>query len=319
MSIANKRFAKAVLAAAIVAAATTATAQQKEDWHPSQWGKDDQIGAANRLSNDKVLEAVKLVKEGKTYSLGINLNKDVPAFAPRSFNLTVVQPNQQNGGVIGPKNFTYNDEILHTWLGIGTQLDGLGHVGIDGVYYNGFKAEDFAAIDGLKHLGVEKIPPIVTRGVLLDMTKHFNTDMVKEGTAFNRKEIEAAAQAQGVEIREGDVVLFHTGWLSLIGKDNERFASVEPGLGVEGAQFLADKGVVAIGADTWALEVLPGEEGTGPFEVHQILLAKNGVYILENINTHELAADGAKEFLFMLGHPKIEGAVQSIINPVAIR
>lgn len=318
MGMAKSRFSKAVLAVAIVAATTTVTAQEKDNWHPSRWGKDDQIGAANFLSNAKVLEAIKLVKEGKTYSLGINLNKDVPAFAPRSLSLTVVQPNQQNGAIIG-KDFTYNDDILHTWVGIGTHLDGLGHVGIDGVYYNGFKGQDFASIGGLKSLGVEKIPPIVTRGVLLDMAKHFNTDMIKEGTVFNRKEIEAAMQAQGVEIREGDVVLFHTGWLSLIGKDNKRFASGEPGLGVDGAQFLAEKGVVAIGADNSALEVLPGEEGTGPFEVHQILLAKNGIYILENIKTQELAADGAKEFLFMMGQPKIEGAVQSLINPVAIR
>ncbi|MFX5547099.1 cyclase family protein, partial [Acinetobacter baumannii] len=85
---------------------------------------------------------------------------------------------------------------------------------------------------------------------------------------------------QGVEIRQGDVVLFHTGWLSLIGKDDKRFGGVEPGLGVEGAKYLAGKGVVAVGADTWGLEVLPFE-GKTVFEVHQILLAMNGTYILE--------------------------------------
>ena len=94
---------------------------------------------------------------------------------------------------------------------------------------------------------------------------------------------------------------------------------VEPGLGVEGAQYLADLGVVAIGADTWALEVIPFEKEARPFDVHLTLLAKNGVYILENMVTTELAADGVTEFFFTLGAPRLEGAVQAIVNPVAIR
>jgi kynurenine formamidase len=106
--------------------------------------------------------------------------------------------------------------------------------------------------------------------------------------------------------------------VSLIGKDDERYGSVEPGLGIEGAKYLASKGVVAVGADTWGLEVLPFEKGT-VFEVHQILLAHNGTYILENMNTAALAADKGYEFLFVLGAARITGAVQAIINPIAIR
>ena len=115
------------------------------------------------------------------------------------------------------------------------------------------------------------------------------------------------------------MVLFNTGWISLIGQDDKRFGSVEPGLGVEGARYLAEKGVVAVGADSWALEVIPFEPGTGVFEVHQVLLAQNGIYILENMNTAELAKDKAYEFMFVLGQPRYTGAVQAIINPVAIR
>src|SRR5690606_22594646 len=197
--------------------------------------------------------------------------------------------------------------------------DGFGHIGIDHVHYNGHKAEEIVAVDGLKKLGVEGIPPIVTRGVLIDMAQHFGTDIMDAGKAFNRAEIEAAAKAQGGEIRQGAVVLSHTGWMSLLGKDDERFAKGEPGLGVDGARYLADLGVVAVGADTWAVEVLPFEEGAGTFEVHQTLLAKNGVYILENMNTHELAADKVNEFMFVLGQPKVKGAVQMMVNPIAIR
>lgn len=76
--------------------------------------------------------------------------------------------------------------------------------------------------------------------------------------------------------------------------------------------------MVAVGADTWALEVLPGENPTELFPVHPELLAKNGIYILENMNTAELARDEVWEFMFVLGQPKFEGAVQAVINPIAI-
>ncbi len=309
------------LAGVIAAAALTlgpGTVIAQEDWQTSKWGENDTIGAANYLSPEKVLKAAELIETGKTYSLGVVLDRDFPAYGTRFFDITVVEP-RPAGVTVGPNELTSTDDILHTWLGIGSQIDGFGHIGIDHVHYNGFKAEEFIEISGLKKLGVEGIPPIVTRGVLLDMAAHFDKDMLDAGTVFNKEEIQAAAQAQGVEIREGDVVLFHTGWLSLVGKDNERFAKGEPGLGIEGAKYLADQGVVAVGADTWALEVIPFEEGAGIFGVHQTLLAKNGVYILENMNTHELVEDEAWEFMFVLGQPKVEGAVQMIINPIAIR
>ena len=99
----------------------------------------------------------------------------------------------------------------------------------------------------------------------------------------------------------------------------DTYGDTPPGIGVEGAAFLADQGVVAIGADTSGLEVGPSEDPDQVFPVHQLLLVERGVYILENMNTAELAADEAYEFLFVLGQPKFEGAVQAVINPIAIR
>ena len=289
-----------------------------QDWTKSKWGPNDEIGAANYMTPELVLKAAGLIKTGKTYALGIETNSKTPAYPPRSFKVLVLQPGQAGGSGLGPNKTTYNDDIIEGWVGIGSQIDGLGHIGVDWTYYNGLKSGDFAAADGLKKLGVEKIPPLVTRGVLLDMAAYYSTDVVKEGTAFNVKEIEEVAKKQGVEIRQGDVVIFHTGWISLIGKDDKRYSTGEPGLGVEGAKHLVSKGVVAIGADSWALEVIPFES-KNVFEVHQILLPMSGTYILENMNTAQLAADKAYEFLFVLGTPKITGAVQGIINPVAIR
>lgn len=309
--------ARVAFFAAAAAAAAAAFAQQ--NWFPSRWGAADEVGAANHITANSVQQAARLVRTGKVYSLGITVAPDTPAFPPRGCKLIVVQPGQVHGQTLGPTKTTYNDDILECWVGIGTQLDGLGHVGIDGVYYNGHKGHEFGQMTGLTKLSTDKVPPLVARGVLLDMAALAGVPMLAEGTAFNRQQIEAAVRRQNVEIRQGDIVIFHTGWLSIIGSDPARFGKAEPGVGLDGARYLAAKGVVAVGADTWGVEAVPFEPGVGVFEVHQELLAKNGIYILENINTADLVRDQAWEFLFVLGQPKYKGAVQAMINPIAIR
>jgi hypothetical protein len=200
------------------------------------------FGAANYMTPELVVKATSLVKTGKTYALGIPVDSKTPAYPPRTFKITIVQPGQAGSPGLGPSKTTYNDDIIDGWVGIGSQIDGLGHIGVEHVYYNGNKLADFADPTGLKKLGIEKVPPMVTRGLLLDMAAYYNTDVVKEGTAFNVKEIEDVAKKQNVEIRQGDVVIFHTGWLSLIGTDDKRYSSGEPGLGAEGAKYLTGKG-----------------------------------------------------------------------------
>lgn len=291
---------------------------QDADWTTSKWGPHDEIGAANYLTPALAAQAAQLVKTGKTYALGIETNARTPAYPPRGFKITIVQPGQAGSAGLGANQLTYNDDIIDGWLGIGSQLDGLGHIGLGHVYYNGNKLADFADPSGLRKLGIEKVPPMATRGVLLDMAAHYGVDVVKEGTAFNRAEIDAVAKKQGIEIRQGDVVLFHTGWVGLIGKDDKRYSAGEPGVGVEGAKYLAGKGVVAVGADTWGVEAVPFES-KDVFPVHAELITKNGTYLLENMNTAALAADKAYEFMFVLGQARVTGAVQMIVNPVAIR
>ena len=303
-----------------LAVVPTGAAAQQQKCFPSKHGKDDQIGNANYLTPEKVMQAVKTITKGKSYALGIETNKDTPAFAPRSFSLTIVQPGQAGGGSLGPTKTTYNDDIIAGWVGIGSQLDGLGHIGIDGTYYNCNDNKEFAQAGGLTKLGIERFPAFATRGILLDMVGLLGQEIVKEGTAFNKAEIENAMKRQGVKsIEKGDVVLFHTGWTKLIGKDNKRYGAAEPGLGQDGARYLASLNVAAVGADTWGLEVIPFEKDVGVFEIHQVLLAQNGIYILENIETAEMVKDKAWEFLFTLGPSRITGAVQAIINPIAIK
>jgi kynurenine formamidase len=311
----NKK--NAVLLCLTLMTFSLSAAVMSQDWVPSRYGADDRIGAANNLSTDIVLDAARLITTGKVYSLGVETAEDSPAYGTRTFTIDIIASGANVP--VGTDVVTSNDERVTTSFGIGSQIDGLGHLGIGNQYYNGLTSEQIVADGGLAELGTHTIPPIVTRGVLLDMTRHFEVDMVSEGTAFNRAVIEAAASAQGIQIRSGDVVLFHTGWMQLLGTDNQRFISVQPGVGVEGAEYLADLGVVAIGADTPALEVIPFENPQRVFAVHQTLLAKEGVYILENMNTAALAADSVHEFMFVLGQPKFKGAVQTVINPIAIR
>lgn len=310
----------ALLAITLVASIGASAQTQKPCPTASKFGPDDQIGNMRYVTESKTLAAAKLVNKGKSYRLGIETNKDTPAYPPRTWAITVVQPGQNAGSTIGPTKTSYNDDIIAGWVGVGSQLDGLGHIGIDNLYFNCNKAADFALTDGLRKLGVEHVPAVATRGVLLDMAGYFKTDMVKEGTAFNRAEIEGAMKRQGIQaIEKGDVVLFYTGWLTLLGKDNKRFSSAAPGLGRDGAKYLASLEVSMVGSDTWSLEVIPFEQGVGVFEVHQILIPQNGIHILENISTEEMVKDQAWEFLFTLGPARITGGVQAIVNPIAIR
>ncbi len=312
-----ERIAAAGVLAALLTSGVAASAA--EGWFPSKWGPDDEIGAANLITPQRVMEAAKLVTTGKTYPLGIVVDRTTPAFPPRSIAVTVLQPNQAQGATLGENAMSYNDDMIIGWLGVGTQIDGLGHLGIDGVFYNGNRNKDFGRTTGLTKLGIEKIPPLVGRGVLIDMAKHRGVAMLSEGDIFTPDDIRAAAEAQGVEIREGDIVVFHTGWIGLLGTDDQRFGAGEPGIDAAGAEYLAGLNVMAVGADTWGLEAVPFRNPDRLFEAHQILLAKNGIYILETLNTADLVADGVNEFLFVLGQPRYRGAVQSIVNPVAIR
>ncbi len=289
------------------------------DCKPSKWGKDDQIGSANLVTPDRILTATKLIKQGKTQPLGIVIDSDTPAFAPRGLSLQVVQPNQQGGQRLFAYNGSYNDDLMQLWLGIGSQLDGLGHLGQRGVYYNCNEEKSFAAITGLKKLGTHLVPPLVGRGVLLNMAKHFNMESLPAGKYFTAADIQAASKAQGVEIREGDIVLFHTGWTDAkLESDPRAWVSGEPGTSEDAAEWLASMNVMAVGADTWGLDVVPPEKKGRAFWGHVILLKEHGIYILETMNTGPLVKDGVTEFMFVLGQPRVRGTVQMIINPVAL-
>lgn len=274
---------------------------------------DPVFGMVGTITPEQVRDGANLVKQGKVYQLGIVTGPDTPAWGDREFEMQVIDL-----GKFGSNKVTGHDDRVITHIGIGSQIDGFGHVGIDGVHYGGIKAEDIYAEDGLKMHGTHNIPPIATRGVVINIAKQFGEKVLKPLTSYGAADIRAAAEAQGVEVRPGDVVLLHTGWLSRI-DEPEIFGTRQPGINVDGARYLAELGVVAVGSDTPGLESDAPHDDHVAFPVHALLLAEKGIHILENINTAELVADNASEFFFVLGAPRLQGSVQAIVNPVAIR
>ena len=132
-------------------------------------------------------------------------------------------------------------------------------------------------------------------------------------------DLKGALQKEGVAIKSGDMVLIHTGWGALWNKDNTKFGATEPGIGIAAGQMLVDAEVVVVGADTWGVEVRPNPDATLSAPVHQLFLARNGIYLHENLITEELARDNAYEFMYSYAPLRIKGATGSPGNPIAIR
>ena len=292
-----------------------------DDWYPSKYGAEDTLGALNNLSAENVVEAARLIKTGKVYSLAMPTGPTTPAFGERKYQIRTDNIFVRGSPTAGVNKLQGFDDLVISWLGVGTQIDGFGHVGIDGKHYNGVPTEDVIRPDGAIKYGIHTLPPIVGRGVLLDMAAAAGVSRLSERAIFESAELRAAAKRQGTEIRKGDVVLLHTGWLGVADEDGEKFLSETPGIGVDGATWLADQDVVAVGADTWAIEGWPTNDKLPDhfLPVHELLLVKRGIHILENIKTDELAADKVYEFFFMLAAPRFVGALQSPVHPVAVR
>jgi kynurenine formamidase len=307
-----RRTTVALLVVMFVACASVA----QDKWYPSKWGADDQRGAANRITPAKVLEARNLIMRGQTYQLGHVYESAMPLFGTRHYSLRIPKVFGPNGS----NQMYYHDEIISGELGqIGTQFDGLGHAGIGDLFYNGNKGSEFAKAEGLTKLGIENVGAIVTRGVLIDVAAYKGQPMLAGGYEITRADVEGALKRQNVVIRSGDVVIFHTGWGSLWIKDNAKFNANAPGIGLEAAQYLVEREIVMAGADTWSVEVVPNPDASLAFPLHQLFIAKNGIYIFENLLTEELARDSVYEFAFIFAPLRLKGATGSPGNPLAIR
>jgi kynurenine formamidase len=303
-------------AAVMILFAVDAARGQSASWYPSRWGAADQRGAANRITPAKVLEAKNVITRGTIYQLGRTYEAGMPMFGTRHYSLRIPQVFRMPG----KNDAVYHDEVVSGELGqIGTQFDGLGHVGIGDLFYNGNRRGDFAQAEGLTRLGIENVGALVTRGVLIDVAAFKGVPQLKGGYEITVADLEGALRREKLEIRGGDVVLIHTGWGALWMKDNAAFVASAPGIGVAAAQYLADKEAVLVGSDTWGVEVMPNPDASLSAPVHQLLLARNGIYLFENLATEELARDNGYEFAFVFAPLKLKGATGSPGNPIALR
>ena len=308
-------FGSAALLVTIIAC-NSIVPSEAQRWYPSRWGAEDQRGAANRMTPQKALEAKDLIKQGIVYQLGRVYEAGMPMFGTRHYSLRVPQVFK----IPGNNQATYHDEIVSAELGqVGTQFDGLGHIGIGDLFYNGNNRSDFAQPEGLTKLGVENVGPIVTRGVLINVAKQKGVAQLESGYEVTTADLQSALKSQMVDIRPGDVVLIHSGWGALWMKDNAKYTQGAPGIGVAAAQFLADKEVTVVGADNWGVEVGPNPDANLGAPVHQLLIARNGIYLHENLNTEELARDNVFEFAYIFAPLRLKGATGSPGNPIAIR
>jgi kynurenine formamidase len=291
-------------------------------WWPSEWGANDQRGAANRITPRKILQAASLIKEGKIYQLGRLYEQGMPMSGNRSFVLTI--PGMPTNGPRGKNQIVSNSEMVAAEIGqVGTQFDGLGHVGVrvngEDIFYNGFKLSEIGDSYGLKKLGIENVGVIFTRGVLLDVAKYKGVERLEPGYIISIDDIKGTLTREKVEIEEGDAVLFHTGHGALWMKDNQKYHAAAPGPGITAIKWLVEKKIVMLGADNFATEAFPGEDKEKMAEGHQHILTRNGIYNHENLDLSELAKDNVYEFVYVFAPLRLKGATGSPGNPFAIK
>jgi kynurenine formamidase len=297
-------------------------------WPHPKWGKDDQAGASNFMTPAKTLDTIKLIKDGKVYRIGRVYESGMPLFGDRKFVLRI--PGSPTGGPFGKNMLVYFDEFLSTEIGqTGTQFDGLGHIGIqmgkDGDlnemrYYNGATGTEVGGAYGLKKLGVENCKPFFTRGHLFDIeaVKGAPMDVGQEITVADLRSAMQKQNMQESDIKEGDGAFFNTGWGKLWMKNNDKFNSGEPGIGLEVAKWCIDKGIAITGADQWATEVVPNPNKDLAFPVHGELITKNGIYNHENLDFTGLIADRKYQFAYIFSPAPIKGATGSNGGPIAV-
>jgi kynurenine formamidase len=297
-------------------------------WWPSRWGPDDQAGASNLITAEKVLETVKSIRNGRIYKLGRVYEAGMPLFGTRSFSVTI--PGGPTGGPFGANRVVYHDEFVTGQIGqVGTQFDGLGHIGVavggDGDraemrFYNGFTEQQIGGSDGLLKLGIEHIKPIVTRGHLLDIAATKGR-MLKEGEEISLGDLRTAWSRQGMresDVQPGDALFVNTGWGALWMKDNARYAAGCPGIGLEVARWAIERSLCLVGADTSSVEVVPNPDPTLAFPLHGELLAKQGIFNHENLTFDALLAERTYQFVYVFVPVPIKGATGSPGCPIAI-
>lgn len=281
------------------------------------WGDADERGALNRIGPAALRGAAQLVRQGKAISLAQQISSamPVPKSRPGIMHFMSRDGGDYAAGRRRPGGFQVADDTVVMPLHSGTHVDALCHCWCDDTLYNGFSATEVKS-NGAAKLGVDKLGPIATRGVLLDFVA-LNGAPLADGLAIGPEMTAAAIRRAGIALQPGDAVLLRTGWQERSQAGAPVDFDNEPGLDVGAGLLLAEAGVALVGADNFAVEVLPFPNGT-VFPVHQRLIRDFGIALLEGLVLAPFAAENVSEFLFVAAPLPIRGATGSPVNPVAI-
>jgi kynurenine formamidase len=283
-------------------------AERYSNW--GKWGPDDEFGTLNYIQPEDIRNAAKLIRRGKTFSLGLNFDRNGPQKGTwgNRFNPIHVMIATGTDAVLGLQDankLRYADDIISMPLQCGTQWDALGHVFLGDKMWNGYDAR-LVDSDGARKNGIEKVKDkMVGRGVLLDVARYLKLDWLEEGMAITIDDLEATARSQKVEVRRGDFVIVRTGQMEqrLAAGDWGGYAGGNaPGLAFETCQWIYEKQIAAICADTWGCEVRPNETDEAQQPWHWVVIPKIGITMGEIFFLKDLAADcasdGVYEFFF---------------------
>jgi kynurenine formamidase len=282
-----------------------------------RWGADDERGALNLITPSVTRAAAALVTDGIVHNLAqpISAEMNLPAHRPGPQHFMNRDGGDYAAGARRPGGFQFAEDTVLLPLHVGTHVDALCHCWHDDRMFNGFAGAEVRST-GARRLGVERIGAIVTRGVLLDFVALTGAPLL-DGFAIGPDLLAAAIDATGTVIAPGDAVLLRTGWQESRGAGPNADYNAEPGLDLAAAQVLAAAAPAIIGADNYAVEVLPFAPGT-VFPVHQCLIRDHGIPLLEGLVLAPLAAHRRPTFLLTLAALPIQGATGSPVVPVAV-
>ena len=302
--------------------------QAKEEVGQSPWGKEDEIGALNRMSEESKLAILSRIASGKTYDLSVEYFVGMPSFhalgdpgyqfwmthTPRG---TVVDNPNGLGETMNNK-VSYTGDAISMYTHMGTHIDALNHFGLNGKIWNGFSADQHLGDKGWKKTGAETIPTIIARGVLLDIPSAKNTESLPPNYRITSQDLKEALTRQGLSLQAGDVVLIRTGQARQY-EDAAKYLDQYPGINLDAVKWLVEENqVMLLGADNLSFEAFPPEREDNWVPVHTYLLAEKGVMFIEQMNLETLAQDQVYEFAFIASSLKLRGASAAPMRPIAL-
>jgi kynurenine formamidase len=304
-------------------AAAAATFRQITD---SPFGADDEIGMLNLITADSMRAVMSRADPGHTLDLSVDYFLGMPSFTaagqpPYQISMTNTPRGTalDNSTGFGEQNqlVGYSGDAISMYTHCGTHIDTLNHFGYHGKIWNGFDADTYLGARHWLCAGADKQPPIIARGVLLDIAALHGVDVLPQSYAIGQADLADAARRQGVELRPGDVVMVRSGQMTLW-NDPQAYITNEAGVNREGAEFLARSGAIVVGADNLSFEQIPSTEEGNWLPVHTYLFAEAGVTIMEVVDLEMLSAERIFEFCFIGAALKLRGATGAPMRPMAM-